>query len=548
MKWLQDIWFWLGAGLLAVVVRGLFIPVMDIDAAQYASIAREILDNNSWLQVLHREANYLDKPPLLFWASALSFRLFGVSTWAYKLPSVLAAGLGVYAVFRFAELFYNRVVARNAAFILASSLGLLVICNDIRTDTLLLAMTACAVWQLAAWIERRHWLHLAGAGLYIGLAMLAKGPIGLVAPAFAAGTHLLVQRRWRALFDWRWVPMLCLTALVLAPMCWGLYYQFDARPDAAVNGRTGVSGLYFFFWEQSFGRITGENTWENDTSPLYFVHVYGWAFLPWTLLLFPALALALRQTWQRIRSSKAVGLPEAYAVGGFVLTFAALSMSRYKLPHYIFVTLPWAAILTARWIDQLPPKSGWAKAQGLVVILYTLLWVFVAIAIFPNMPAALWVTLTCCTGLVGWLLWRGDWLLASMLSALLTGIALNYHFYPRLLPYQSSSEGAIWANANNIPPEKRICMYRHGHALDFYSQAIVPQAHNPEEVLAFARRHGVCWLYTYEKGRKALDEAGVRYEILHTMPHFQVTLLRADFLAPATRTKTLETFYWLKIY
>ena len=60
-------------------IRGLSIDVMDVDASQYASIAMEMLQGGSWLEVQHRHADYLDKPPLLFWASALSYALFGIS-------------------------------------------------------------------------------------------------------------------------------------------------------------------------------------------------------------------------------------------------------------------------------------------------------------------------------------------------------------------------------------------------------------------------------------------------------------------------------------
>jgi 4-amino-4-deoxy-L-arabinose transferase-like glycosyltransferase len=56
-----------GAGLLFVAIAGLFLDVMDVDAAQYASIALEMTQNGSWLQVMHRGTDYLDKPPLLFW-------------------------------------------------------------------------------------------------------------------------------------------------------------------------------------------------------------------------------------------------------------------------------------------------------------------------------------------------------------------------------------------------------------------------------------------------------------------------------------------------
>ena len=138
---------------------------MDVDAAQYASIAMEMGQHGSWLQVLHRGADYLDKPPLLFWTSAISMYWFGLHNWAYKLPSLLGALAGVYAVYRFSKLFYPEQTARHAAFVLASSVGLLVICNDVRTDTLLLGRTACAVWQLAAAVFKPSFhRHKAGLG------------------------------------------------------------------------------------------------------------------------------------------------------------------------------------------------------------------------------------------------------------------------------------------------------------------------------------------------------------------------------------------------
>lgn len=278
-------WFWLGLGLMAVALRGLFLDVMDVDASQYASISMEMRQNGSWLQVMHREADYLDKPPLLFWLSAASFSLFGLSNWAYKLPSLLVALAGVYATYRFCKLFYMEKMALQAAFILASVTGLVVICNDVRTDTLLLGFTACAVWQFAEHLQRGRWKNWFWAFFFVAMAMLAKGPIGLVVPAFAVGCHLLLRWDVANIFRWQWLAGLVLVGLLLLPMCWGLYHQFDLHPEKLINGRSGVSGLYFYFWEQSFGRITGENVWRNDTSAFYFLHVYAWAFLPWTLML-----------------------------------------------------------------------------------------------------------------------------------------------------------------------------------------------------------------------------------------------------------------------
>lgn len=110
-------------------------------------------------------------------------------------------------------------------------MGLMVICNDVRTDTLLLGFSACAVWQIAEYLEYQRWKNLWAGFLFVGLTMLAKGPIGLVATGFAVGSHLLLRRDWRNIFRWQWLPGLAITALVLAPMCWGLWQQFDLHPE-----------------------------------------------------------------------------------------------------------------------------------------------------------------------------------------------------------------------------------------------------------------------------------------------------------------------------
>lgn len=555
---LRDPWTWLGLGLAVVYLRGLFLDVMDVDASQYASISMEMLQDGHWLEVQHRHADYLDKPPLLFWSSAFSFLLFGLHNWAYKLPSFLASLAGIYATYRFCRLYYTRDTARHAAFILAACVGVLLLCNDVRTDTLLMAMTACAVWQLAAFVQApagsaKQWRYLIGAGAFVGLAMLAKGPIGLVMPAFAAGTHLLWQRNWRQLFQWKWLLVPVVAGVVLAPMCWGLYRQYDLHPEKIINARQGVSGLYFFFWEQSFGRITGENVWKNDTSPFFFLHVYLWAFLPWPLLLAAGL-------WDRFRDLfrqkfRPVSGDEAFSLGGFVLTFAALSMSHYKLPHYIFITLPCAAVLTARWLSQAPAiPAAWRYAQhGVYVILATAAVLLLGF-VFPTGNLLLWAIPL---ALFGWVARRilfpsgpsdaAEWVQRGVLTFSATAFVLNFHFYPQLLPYQSTAAVPRYALQHGIPADKLAFFNRHGHALDFYADRILSKMDTPAQLRDTAVTIGPLWLYTNTRGLEKLDSAGLQYTETARFDHFQVALLKPAFLNPALRPQTLDTVYLLKI-
>ncbi|MBL7794953.1 MAG: glycosyltransferase family 39 protein [Saprospiraceae bacterium] len=572
----RDPWAWLGLGLFAVYLRGLFLDVMDVDASQYASISMEMLQTGNWLEVQHRHADYLDKPPLLFWTSALSFALFGLHNWAYKLPSLFGILAGVYATYRFCLLFYPKETARFAAFILAACMGVLLMGNDVRTDTLLMGMTACAVWRVAVLYRaaRPGFAEVLWAGFFVGLAMLAKGPIGLIMPVFAVGTHLALRRDWARLVEWRWLLALTVAAVVLIPMCWGLYHQFDLHPEKTVNGRTGVSGLYFYFWEQSFGRITGENVWKNDTSPFYFLHVYLWAFLPWPLLLIGAFGRRMTDLFQQ--KMRLLPGDEAFSIGAFLLTFVALSMSKYKLPHYIFVTLPWAAVLVARWLagaycrtpfgahesgattrvaptEQVQPgKTVGATlvVAPLVVVLLLAASALLLAFVFPTMSVWKWATFLALFGVAAVFLWKKTperLVQSGVLAFLGTAFVVNFHFYPNLLPYQSTASAPRFAREHGIPAERMGFFNRHGHALDFYAGHILTQIDSPEQARRTAAETGDFWLYTDSTGRARLDSASVRYNPVATFGHFQVALLKPEFLSPSKRDKTLTPVYLLKI-
>lgn len=544
-------YFWFGCALLAIFLRGLWIDVMDVDAAQYASISQEMLQNGSWLEVMHRGADYLDKPPLPFWLSAFSFKIFGVSNWSYKLPSLLAAFAGIWAVFRFTRLFYSFKTARQAAFMLASALGIMVICNDVRTDTLLLGFTACSIWQLAEYLEFARWRNLVAGFVLVGLAMLAKGPIGVVMPAFATGTHLLLSGRSKDFFKWQWLVGLAIVAVVLTPMCWGLWQQFDLHPEKVVNGRKGVSGLYFYFWEQSFGRITGENRWHNDASVLYFTHVYLWAFLPWCLLLPGAWWRATRNAFRRMAAV------ESYSLGAFTLTFIALSLSQYKLPHYIFITLPWAAVLTAVHLNR-SDRPGVRNIHWALLYLASFLAMAIAFAVlyyvFPTKHSSIWGISIMLAGVFLLAIYNhiapadsDELVKRGLLAAILAGFVLNFYFYPSLLPYQPTHEIARTARALGIAPGQLASFHRQHHSLDFYNGQYLRDYKDVADVHRRAQQPEPFWLFADTAGKEELETNHIPVRVEKSFGSFPVSLLKGSFLNPETRPGTLDSVYLLRV-
>ena len=130
----------------------MFIDVMEIDAAQYAAISSGMVKTKSFLEVYYHGQDYLDKPPLLFWLNSLSFTLFGISNFTYKLFAVLSLFFGIYATYRFARLWYAQHTALVAALILTSCQAYYLMSNDVRTDGLLTSWVIVSVWLLTEFI------------------------------------------------------------------------------------------------------------------------------------------------------------------------------------------------------------------------------------------------------------------------------------------------------------------------------------------------------------------------------------------------------------
>ena len=91
-----------------VYACGLFVPLMDNDSAHHANIALRMYLTGDYVNLVDYGKDYLDKPHFHFWLSAFSYEIFGVTGFAYKLPSFLFTILGTYSVFRLGKLLYDR--------------------------------------------------------------------------------------------------------------------------------------------------------------------------------------------------------------------------------------------------------------------------------------------------------------------------------------------------------------------------------------------------------------------------------------------------------
>jgi 4-amino-4-deoxy-L-arabinose transferase-like glycosyltransferase len=280
---------------------GMLLDITGMDATQYASMSLELMQDNSWLEIMHRGEDYLDKPPLHFWLSAMSFKIFGVSNFAYKLPSFLVTLLGVYSIVKLGNLLYGKPIGRIAGLMYYTTQAMFLINHDVRTDTILVGFIAFASYHLLKWCMHGGHIHWIAGFAGAGVAMLAKGPLGLMVPLLAVGGYILISRNWKKLLRLEWIGGMLIVAAVISPVLYGLWNQWDMHPEKKLYGMDGLSGVRFYLWDQSFGRLTGTNPFINQlkpnqgNDPSFFLHTSLWSLLPWSIACFAAWILSIKK-------------------------------------------------------------------------------------------------------------------------------------------------------------------------------------------------------------------------------------------------------------
>lgn len=538
--------------ICAVYFIALGVDTMDVDSSQYAAMSREMKESGSYLQVYEQGKDYLDKPPFLFWASAISMKVFGENNFGFKFPSILFAIFAVLATFRFARLFYDRTVALLAAAVLATCQAVFLITNDVRTDTILMSWVIIAMWQLAEWYHSKKIKHFLFGAAAIGAGMVTKGPIALFVPIFAFGSHFVLKREWKQIFQPVYLLGLLVIAVVLIPMSIGLYQQFDLHPEKTVNGLKNVSGLKFFYWTQSFGRITGENVWNNNAPFSFLFENLLWGMLPWTLFFVAGL---IRELLKIVYNRFTVARNEEFlTTGGFVLSYCSLGISKYQLPHYIYVVLPFIAIITAKMMYSLfwEKQLNWlrltiAPIQWLVITVLLAAPFLILLFAFPAASVWPWVVAAVSVIAAAALLFNKNInrkLIALSLSAIVgLNIFLSSWFYPSLLNYQAGNTAGRFVSEQNIPKDK-FFLYKftgNGTSLHFYSKRIVKSVDDLSKV------NSGMYLLTMEEGLRELAERNIHFEVAQEGLDYHVTALTGKFLNKDTRDAQCKKYYVVKL-
>ncbi len=521
--------------LLALVYAiGLFVPLMDNDSAHHAVIALRMYLTGDYVSLIDHGKDYLDKPHLHFWLAAWSYSIFGVTGFAYKLPSFLFTILGTYSTFRLGKSLYNAETGRLAALITASAFAYILANNDVRMDAILTASIIFSTWQLVAWVQHKKAINAVGAALGLALGFCTKGHIGVVIPAAGVFFYILYRKDWKSFYHPQLLLILLSFAVFIAPVVYCYYLQFDLHPEKLIRGESGRSGVEFILWKQNFERFQGDSFGADGKNDyLFFFHSFLWAFAPWSLLAFLAF-------FRRLKSF-ATRQWEWLTLATFAAMLLLMTFSGFKLPHYLTIIFPATAVLTAAYLMEERAKGKSLKGLLITQVVLCTLCLLVAGAVnvwaFPIEGAFAIFGFLFLLGFAASFLLRLKGPLqklagASVVTSLLVFFLLNTNFYPQLLSYQGGNELAFATKGKVDPAQVYFMPGVYSSSYNFYTSTL--RTEYSDSVLQGA---GPVWILT-DKNR--LHE--ITQPILQTYQHadYEITTMQLPFINPATREKELS--------
>ncbi|PWS28205.1 glycosyl transferase [Pedobacter yonginense] len=531
------------AVIIAVSALALFGGIMEPDSALYASIAKSMVLRNDYVNLYVRGADWLDKPHLTFWLAALFFKIFGISTFAYKLPSFLFGLLGAWYIYKLAKDIYNEKIGLLSSLIFLSALHILISTFDVRAEVYITTFTFAAIYHYYKAHQGSFW-HIIIGSLSAACAIMIKGIFVLI-PVFGGFIlYWLLTKQFKQLLKPKWWLAVLLILIFIIPELYTLYVQFDLHPEKVMFGRTGVSGIKFFFWDSQFGRFfnTGPIKGRGDVS--FFLHTTLWAFLPWSVLFYAAVLSLFKKKNRVVLPKESIFI---WLSAG--ITFLLFSLSKFQLPHYILIILPQFAIITALYLNRLGGRSlnVFFYIQSVLAILFVL--AIIGINYYAQFKFTILAPVVAVATLI-MLSFRlpnlKNLIVRSVASAALVMIFLSCFFYPTLLKYESGREAGNWLKEHYPNAKASVLMYPDSYSFDFYAKGEAKYFWN-YEALKKSKSDPNLVVYVSETELKTL-KTEYHAEVLKSFDYYHLTKLTGKFLNAKKRPQVLERFYLIKIH
>ncbi len=513
---------------------GLFIDLTG-DSALYAAISRQMVESGDWFNLKINGVPYDQKPHLFFWLAGIGIKWFGNTNFAFKLFPFLYGFLGIYFTYRLGKQMYNEKAGKIAALVTGTSQMVFLYFFDFHTDSVLQTGVVFALWQLAAYIQHKKTMNFVFGFFGVGLAMLAKGPVGAVLPFFSVLLFLLVQKDYKQMIHPKWILGAIIAFAVVSPTLLHLYKSF------------GFQGLKFFFITNNFGRITGDYAGSSND---YFYYLYNalWAFLPWTFLVIFGIYYEIKY-WFKAKNIEANGI---YLLGSVLILLIILSIAKGKAPNYFLIAVAPVSVLAAKRIAILLADTD-KKAKNFIriqvifadkvaigfFIIYTLLS-------FITMWVAI-VSIVLSIFVIFYFLREKKQtlkkaLLISLIFAGCLNLILNSVILPELFSYQGARQALKIFNEQQRADSKFYQFETEGYELFFYSVEKITHIGDWDE-LRTAMNKSDTWLYTNDIKYKDILKMNFEIDTIYEIRQRGMNRINFEFLNPSTRESSLKSNY-----
>ena len=374
------------AGLIVVVCVFSHLGAIGLvgpDEPRYAWIARAMATSGDWVTPRLYGEPWFEKPVLYYWAAALGFSAHLPAEWAARLPSAFAALVAAIAIGWLGRKFYNAESWPFASpFLLAplifsTSVAAIGFARAAGPDMLFSAALTVAMASGAIVLSRRgalrfendkrprtgpsDHLELALFGASVGLAVLAKGPAGVLLAAGAIVIWALATSRWRTAV--RLAHPIAIAAFCLIALPWYVLCAFR-NPGF----------LRVFIFQHNFERYLTP-MFQHRQPFWYFVPILLLGLLPWTACLWPALEEGLRLWRQKSWSNS----PGFFIFCWAIFPFLFFSFSQSKLPGYVLPAIPPLALLITVGVQRRILTSSVPSARC-VLIAVGVTWIVMALS------------------------------------------------------------------------------------------------------------------------------------------------------------------------
>ncbi|MBU0952754.1 MAG: glycosyltransferase family 39 protein [Elusimicrobia bacterium] len=319
----------IGAAVLFYLFAGISKSgLFDDDEAYYSEVAREMLETGNYAVPHFNYLPFLHKPALYYWFVSLSYKVFGINEFAARLPSVIFILTLLVIIYYFVSRLFNRTTAIMAGVILIANIEMMVISKAATMDALLMLLISASLFcYLEAYFSENKRYYI-GVYIFSALAVLTKGPSGLIIPGLVIFLFLAFSRQLSKYKEMDLLKGAIIFLVISLP--WYVLVTVLTKGDFAKD----------FFLYHNIARFS--SSFEGHSGNLfYYAVVILFGFYPWSSFLPSSI-------FRSIKRDKKLFFILLWAAVPFVF----FTLARTKLPNYIVPSFVPISILTANWWNE----------------------------------------------------------------------------------------------------------------------------------------------------------------------------------------------------